>query len=465
MSLYSSSIRTLLRRWDELELIEGLLYIKIRDQVTNTYSPRLVAPEGVRNQILTMLHNDRPAGHLGREKTLAKVKQHVYWPGMAEDVATWVRQCDRCAQRKPGPGRAKHPMGHKNVGIPFERIAIDILGGLPRSHDGFLYIMVVEDYFSKWVEAYCLTEHTAQAVADKLLTQWICRFGVPSSIHSDQGGEFDSNLFHHLSQELGSLKTMTMPYHPQGDGMVERQNRTIIQMLSCYANDCHDDWSDHLDYVMMAYRSAMHESTGCSPNRVIFGKENNLPLTVQLGEQHYCHGAECPIEYVQWVKNTLERVYSFVREKSQKSTARQKKNYDRKNKIVEIKEGMLVWRWYPPKGRPKLGLGWTGPYKVEELLGNHVVKLKNRNREIIVHRDDIKPYLGMDTFADSESESESESKESDAPESEYESGRESPEESFHEVEAEDDFPEEPPLPPVKTTRRGREVRLPSRFLD
>ena len=174
MSLYSSSIRTLLRRWDELELIEGLLYIKIRDQVTNTYSPRLVAPEGVRNQILTMLHNDRPAGHLGREKTLAKVKQHVYWPGMAEDVATWVRQCDRCAQRKPGPGRAKHPMGHKNVGIPFERIAIDILGGLPRSHDGFLYIMVVEDYFSKWVEAYCLTEHTAQAVADKLLTKWIC---------------------------------------------------------------------------------------------------------------------------------------------------------------------------------------------------------------------------------------------------------------------------------------------------
>ena len=111
-------------------------------------------------------------------------------------------------------------------------------------------------------------------------------FDIPSAIHTDQGTEFDSKLFKHLCQELGSLKTMFMPYHPQGDGMIERQNRTIQQMLSSYVKDCHDDWSHHLAFVMMAYRSSLHESTSCSPSKVIFGRENNLPLTIILEEQH-----------------------------------------------------------------------------------------------------------------------------------------------------------------------------------
>ena len=82
-----------------------------------------------------MLHDARTSGHLGRDKTLASVRRHVYWPGMADDVARWCRQCDMCARRKPGPGRAKLPMQHVNVGVPFERVAIDILGPLPMSHE------------------------------------------------------------------------------------------------------------------------------------------------------------------------------------------------------------------------------------------------------------------------------------------------------------------------------------------
>ena len=462
LALYSSSIRTLFRRWDDLEVTNELLYIRVKDPVTSTMVPRLVAPEEMRNRILKMLHDERPAGHLGRDKTLAKIKQHAYWPGMAEDVATWVRSCDSCARRKPGPGRGKCPMGHKNVGIPFERVAIDIMGPLTQSHDGYLYIMVVEDYFSKWVEAYSLTDHTAQSVGDKLLTQWICRFGVPSTIHTDQGAEFESNLFRHLCSELGSLKTRTLPYHPQGDGMVERQNRTIQSMLSCYVNDCHDDWSDHLDYIMMAYRSALHESTGCSPNRVIFGREVNLPLTVQLGEQHFCQGAECPIEYVRWVKNTLEKVYAFVRTKSKASTSKQKTYHDKKCKIRELTSGMMVWRWYPPKGRPKLGLGWTGPYQIQELIGKHTAKLKSRDREVTVHVDDLKPYEGREYFFESEVDGNSgtgsdqdSDEDDDAAELSYSAGDE---------EASDEDGAKAGVQTRKTLR-GREVRLPARFRE
>ena len=464
IATYSSSIRTLYRRWEDLELINGVLYMKIKDPVTGNVEPRLVAPEVIRSQIMKMLHDERPAGHLGRERTLSKIKQHAYWPGMAEDVAMWVRRCELCARRKPGPGRGKCPMGHKNVGIPFERIAIDIMGPLTQTHDGYLYIMVVECYFSKWVEAYSLVNHTAQSVGDKLLSQWICRFGVPSFIHTDQGSEFESNLFHHLCRELGSLKTRTMPYHPQGDGMVERQNRTIQQMLSCYVNDCHDDWSDHLDFIMMAYRSSLHESTGCSPNRVIFGRELNLPLTVQLGEQHYCQGAECPIQYVNWVKDTLQKVFSYVRTKSKASTAKQKKHHDKRSKVREVTQGMMVWRWYPPKGRQKLGLGWTGPYRVQEVLSKHTVKLKSRDRVITVHLDDIKPYEGAEVPPEPDTESETE--EEAEPEAEIQVPDESFHDSFYEMtEPEDQEEEESVEVPTKMTRRGRVVNLPLRFRE
>ena len=462
--LYGSSIRTLFRRWDDLEIINHLLYIKVRDPVTDTHERRLVAPEAIRTVVMKMLHDERSAGHLGRTRTLNRIKNHVYWPGMAEDVALWVKQCDLCARRKAGPGRAKNPMGHKNVGIPFERIAMDIMGPLPTTHDGFMYIMVVECYFSKWVEAYCLVDHTAQSVGDKLLTQWICRYGVPSTIHTDQGPEFESHLFHHLCKELGTVKTKTTPYHPQSDGMVERQNRTIQQMLSCYVNDCQDDWSDHLDFVMMAYRSSLHESTGCTPNRIIFGKEVNLPLTVRLGEQHFCQGIECPIEYVNWVRNTLEKVYGFVRDKSKCSTAKQKAQHDKKCRVREVQKGTLVWRWYPPKGKPKLGLGWTGPYKVQELLGRHTVKLKSHDREVTVHLNDVKPYEGKESYAETDS-SDDDSEVEEIPELGLENRPPEVNTSGISDEASETEEENNTVDETKsqTTRRGRQVRLPLRF--
>ena len=313
ISKYSTAIRTLIAQWDNLRVVDGLLYVVSEKSLTQEEVLLLVAPAGVRQKVLNMSHDAKTAGHLGRDRTLANVKRHVYWPGMADDVARWCRQCDMCARRKPGPGRAKLPMQHVNVGMPLERVAIDILGPLPMSHDGYEYIMVVEDYYTKYAEAYSLVDHTAQTVGDKLLTEFICRFGVPLTIHTDQGREFESRLFQHLCEALGADKTRTTPYHPQSDGMVERQNRTIQQMLSAYVNERRDDWSDHLDLIMMAYRSSVHQSTQCTPNLIMFGREVNLPLTVELGVFPTGDRSQCPVEYVEWVQNTLERVFRFVK--------------------------------------------------------------------------------------------------------------------------------------------------------
>lgn len=159
------------------------------------------------------LHNQRTAGHLGRDKTLKSVQSRFYWPGMSSAVARWCRECNQCARRKAGPGLGKSPLQQSFVGAPMDRIGIDILE-CPVSNDGNQYIMVICDYFTKWVEAYPVPNHTAIVVSDKLVTEFFSRFGLPKQIHSDQGREFESELFSHLCKRLGVEKTRTTPYRP-----------------------------------------------------------------------------------------------------------------------------------------------------------------------------------------------------------------------------------------------------------
>ena len=124
--------------------------------------------------------------------------------------------------------------------------------------------------------------------------------------------------------------------------------------------------------------------------------------------------------------------------------------------MTEIKEGMLVWRWYPTKGKQKLGLGWTGPHQVAERQGRQVVKLKGGNTEIIVHKDHVKPYFRRETFAESESEEEGKFPGDVASDKEEDSCHE---DTFEEEKDEQD------QAPVKTTKRGRTVCIPGRYLD
>ena len=160
---------------------------------------------------------------------------------------------------------------------------MDILGELPESTSNNKYILVVSDYFTKWVEAYALPDQTAQTVADVLVRDFICRFGAPTYLHSDQGENFESHLLKEVCQLLGIKKTRTTAYHPQCDGQVERFNRTLLQMLKTVGNEEQDDWDEHLEYVVAAYRHSHHESTGYSAFYMMYGRHANIPLDVIVG--------------------------------------------------------------------------------------------------------------------------------------------------------------------------------------
>lgn len=386
---------TLLKQWDQLIVENGLLYRRFFD-VDGSIRVQLVVPKPIRFEIMQNLHNNRISGHLGREKTLNKVRARFYWPGMTTDINRWCQTCGPCARTKAGPGKGKSPMNHCTVYGPLDCIAIDIMGPLPETDDGNQYIMVIGDYFTKWKEAYAIPNHTAMTVADKLVTEFICRFGTPNRIHTDQGREFESELFSEICKLLQVNKSRTTPYHPQSDGMVERYNQTVQTMLAMYVNENRSDWDDHLPYVMMAYRAATHESTKFTPNKLMFGREVSLPIDVIAGDPNVPKQTVCPIEYVEWVKNALQNAYQIAHENIETSFQTHKRYYDVKLKARAFNEGQLVWYWYPPTAKQKLGLGWTGPFEINKKISDitYQIKSKETGKLKIVHVNNLKPLEG-----------------------------------------------------------------------
>ena len=147
--------------------------------------------------------------HLVVNHTIARVQQRYYWPGSSVDVARWCAVCPICASRKGKPGPGKVPMQSLQTGAPFERIAMDILDTRRLTLRKFQYILVISDYFSKYTDAFPLRRHTAPVVGDILMRRWIAYHGVPKTIHSDQGAEFESKLIKNLSRLLGFAKIRT----------------------------------------------------------------------------------------------------------------------------------------------------------------------------------------------------------------------------------------------------------------
>ena len=139
----------------------------------------------------------------------------------------WCISFQECAQSKspiPTPHASLIP---SQVGFPIEHVALDVLGPLPTTKCGNRYVLVISDYFTRWVEAFSLPNQEAPTVAKVYFCEWVCRFGAPDSIHTDQGWNFESKLFSEICHLLGVEKTRTTPYHPESDRLAECFNRTL----------------------------------------------------------------------------------------------------------------------------------------------------------------------------------------------------------------------------------------------
>ena len=380
--------------WNKLVVKQGVLW-RLYENVNGTSTQQqLVVPHCLREEILQDLHAGALGGHLGAEKTLAKAKERFYWPGMQRDVVDWCRTCSACATRKTAPQRNRAPLQTVKAGYPMQVVAVDIMGPLPESPAGNSYVLVAGDYFTKWVEVYAIPNQEAATVAKKLTDELFCRFSPPERLHSDQGRQFESELIQEVCKLLQIKKTRTTPYHPQCDGLVERFNRTLLNMLATTTKDHPFDWEEQLPRVCLAYNSSVHSSTGYTPFFLMFGRQAKMPVDLMYGTGNQ---RDLPIsDYVVQLKTSLEEAYRNVRESLDVSHEYRKTYYDKSTHGRPFESGELVWlhSTVVPRGKSKkLHHPWTGPYKVVERLTecDYRIRALGRKRKIhIVHFNRLK---------------------------------------------------------------------------
>ncbi|KRX54273.1 Retrovirus-related Pol polyprotein from transposon [Trichinella sp. T9] len=269
---------------------------------------------------------------------------------------------------------------------------MDLVGPLEETRRGNRYILVVCDYFSKWPEAFPLPDAEADTVATALVNGLFCRYAAPETLHSDQGRNFEAGVIAEVCRLFGIAKTRTTAYHPQSDGLVERMNRTLIEMLAKVSIDQPEDWDVHLDRVLLAYRSSVHHTTGATPCRIILGRELRLPVDVVYGLPQGMQ-AETTGVYVQRLRQELEQVFDTVRAKAKLEQRRQKLWRDKKARGHAYEPGDQVWLQVPVK--TKLGAHWEGPYLVQKKLDwntYRVRKIRGGKEPVVVHFYRLKTY-------------------------------------------------------------------------
>ena len=133
------------------------------------------------------------------------------------------------------------------------------------------------------MEAFAIRDTTSTTLATVLVDEVISRYGVPACIHSDQGANICSEVIQTMCKLLGMGRTRTSAYHPQGNGQVERFNRTVEAMLAKSVKENQRNWDACLPKVLFAYCTAVHEATGFTPFHLMFGWTPKLPVDVMLG--------------------------------------------------------------------------------------------------------------------------------------------------------------------------------------
>lgn len=238
------------------------------DLSTGTARPYI--PKLFRQKVFLSLHN---LSHPGIRSTSKLIRSRFVWQSIRKDCAEWARSCLPC-QKSKIIRHTKTPVGKfVDQSQRFEHVHLDLIGPLPPSQGNY-YCLTMIDRYTRWPEAVPIPDISAQTVAQNFFTQWIARFGCPSRITTDQGRQFESALFTSLSQLLGIKKSRTSPYHPQANGLIEQFHRPLKSALKAYDTDT---WSTALPVLLLGFRSVFKEDLGSTTSELVYGKSLRLP--------------------------------------------------------------------------------------------------------------------------------------------------------------------------------------------
>jgi len=355
----------------------GLLYFEDADSRI-----RLCVPEEERKKLLGEVHDEpHESAHAGWVRTLAGLREHFYWPSMRTDVINYVRTCDPCQKIKHSRGAGSGFLQPLEIPAnPFDDISLDLITGLPKSHNKDA-ILVVVDKLTKFAHFITTTsEVTALEVATLLFKRIIKNFGLPSRLIGDRDPRWTSAVWKALAQLFGTRLALSTSKHPQTDGQTEVMNQHLETMLRAYISADQKDWAQWLDILQFAYNNATHSSHHSTPARLLMGYKPKSPLDFLL---------ENGLSASEGIPDLPSRIRKLAahreaaRDAIKHSADRQAYQFDKGRKApkLEIGDEVLInphsLELINEKGvSRKLMLRKMGPFEIIEILSPTAYKLR-----------------------------------------------------------------------------------------
>lgn len=339
---------------------------------------RPYVPQQLRLQVFKSLHS---LSHPGANATAKLVAERYVWPGIRKDCRSWAQSCLACQKSKISR-HASPPLGSfKLPRSRFAHIHIDLVGPLPSSH-GYRYCLTAVDRFTRWPEAIPIRDISSETVAQALLYGWFARFGCPTDIVTDRGGQFESTLFRRLSELIGFQRRRTTAYHASCNGLVERFHRQLKAAISCHGGD---NWVESLPLVLLGIRSAFKEDLRVSSAELVYGEPLRLP-----GE--FLHPQQDDLtdmtDYLTRIRRFASRIQPTPASRHDNKPVFVFKDLATSSHVF-LREEMH---------RGSLTPAYTGPHEVLK-RGDKVITIRLKNTPVTVSVDRVKPaYILHDTL-------------------------------------------------------------------
>ena len=260
---------------------DGAVACKRKDEEKILHKHNLIVlPQLYRTEVLFRSHDQM--GHQGIDKVQQRILHRFDWPGLRKACERWVNACLPCLQVK-NPRKMKFPLKSVESSEFNEVVQIDPQK-ICMTESRHNQILVIRYHFTKLAEAVPCQTASAEETCDHLITHWISRYGCPMTFQSDNGKAFVGYLTKELMKRSHIAQAHSTIYIPQTNGLAERQNRTLVNMLRVYCSRYLTDWYKYLPQVVGAYNSTQHSTTGISPFMMLTGRERTMPLTFFYSE-------------------------------------------------------------------------------------------------------------------------------------------------------------------------------------
>lgn len=302
---------------------------------------------------------------------------------MTIDIKKYVSECPECEKTKITRYTRMPMQITASATRPFEHIFIDHQGPIrPKSDGGHEHIFVAVDELTKFVIAVPVSCVTAEETADVFINEIILKFGFPKEVSHDNGTGFNAKLFKEINRILRIKQICTSPYHPQANGNAERKNRSTGEYLRCYAQSKPGKWAELLPYATFSYNITVHIVTNVAPFELVFGAKPTLPSALTKRTPIYNYD-----NYAESVKREFADAWKMASEWNTAAKETNKKYYDQKTNIIDIKVGDRILVKKMVKNM-KFDYAWNGPFTVTQVHERSVeykdgTKLKHASKDFV----------------------------------------------------------------------------------